>query len=143
MKPKIPTRKINSDDCAINIGQVIEEGEVTDPGTSHYIHKGEWVEILPIMTVKEVTQLSKLQVASDNPGSLGDSMTKLCNELAKRIISWNWTDLMGEDLDQPYKNPTVLEELTSDELMWLINATSGSDTADDRKKDLAPLESTS
>jgi hypothetical protein len=143
MKPKIPTQKIKSDDCAVNIGQVIEEGSVTDPGTPHYVHKGEWVEIMPVMTVKEVTELSNLQVASDNPGSLGQSMTRLCHELSKRIISWNWTDMMGEDLDQPYKNPTVLEELTSDELMWLINATSGGESTEDRKKDSAPLESTS
>ena len=142
-KSKIPTQKVKSDSCAINIGQVIEEGEITDPGVPHYVHKGEWVEILPVMTVKEVTQLSNLQVASDTPGSLGRSMTTLCTELSKRIIGWNWTDMMGEVMDQPYKNPTVLEELTSDELMWLINATSGGETADDRKKDSAISADTS
>jgi len=143
MKPKIPTQKIKSDGCAVNIGQVIEDGEITDPGVPHYVHKGEWVEILPVMTVREVTQLSNLQVASDTPGSLGQSMTALCTELSKRIIAWNWTDMMGDEIDQPYKNPTVLEGLTSEELMWLINASSGGETADDRKKDSAVSAGTS
>jgi hypothetical protein len=143
MKPKIPTQKIKSDDCAVNIGQVFEEGEVTNPGTPHYVHKGEWVEIIPVMTVKEVTELSNLQAATSTPGALGKSMTKLCEELSKRVIAWNWTDMMGENMDQPYKNPSVLEDLTSDELMWLINATSDRESIEDRKKDSAPLESTS
>jgi hypothetical protein len=142
MKPKIPTQKIKSDGCAINIGQVIEEGEITEPGVPHYVHKGEWVEILPVMTVKEVAQLSNLQVASATPGSLGQSMTALCTELSKRIITWNWTDMMGDEMEQPYKNPAVLEGLTSDELMWLINATSGGETTDDRKKGSEPLDGT-
>jgi hypothetical protein len=143
MKSKIPTLKIKSDDCAVNIGQVIEDGEIVDSGIAHYVHKGEWVEVIPVMTVKEVTELSNLQVASDSPGSLGKSMSKLCNELSKRIIAWNWTNMMGEEMEQPYKNPSIIEELTSDELMWLINATSGSESSEDRKKDFAPLEGTS
>ena len=143
MKPKIPTLKIESDDCAVNIGQVIEDGEIIDSGTAHYVHKGEWVEIIPVMTVKEVTELSNLQVASDTPGSLGQSMAKLCTELSKRVVAWNWTNMMGEEMEQPYKNPSIIEELTSDELMWLINATSGGESTEDRKKDSAPLESTS
>ena len=136
MKPKIPTIKIKSDACTISLGQVIEDGEIIDPGTAHYIHKGEWVELVPVMTVKEVMQLAKLQQGtSSSENSLGDSLSELCKELSKRLIKWNWTDLMGEALPQPYNRPDILEALSADELLWLVNATSNQESADDRKKD--------
>ena len=70
MKPKIPATRVKSDDCAINIGQVVEDGEVVNPGVPHYIHQDEWVDILPVMTVKEVVNLSRLQVSGSDPGVL-------------------------------------------------------------------------
>ena len=140
MKPKIPATKVNSDECFISVGQVIEDGEIKDAGTAHYVHKGEWVEVLPVMTVKEVMQLSRLQAGADDPGSLGENLTQLCQELSRRLISWNWTDLMGETMEQPYKRPDILEALSSEELMWLVSATGGSETTDERKKDSVKLE---
>ena len=143
MKPKIPTVKVPSDECAINIGQVIEDGEVGEAGTPHYVHIGEWVEIMPVMAVKEVRQLSRLQRGSDDPSGLGESLSQLCKELSKRIISWNWTDLVGEVMAQPYNRPDVLEELSSDELLWLVNASGVQEGADARKKDSGSLANTS
>ena len=134
MKPKIPTIKVISDDCAINIGQVIEDGEITNPGIPHYVHIGEWVEIMPVMAVKEVMQLSRLQRGSENPEGLGESLAELCKELSKRIIKWNWTDLVGDLIDQPYKRPEILEELSADELLWLVNAAGGQEVPETRKK---------
>ena len=135
MKPKIPTTKVNSDECFISVGQVVEDNEIKDAGTPHFVHKGEWVEVLPVMTVKEVMQLSRLQTGADDPRALGDNLTSLCQELSRRLISWNWTDLMGEPMEQPYNRPDILEALSSDELMWLVSATGGGETADERKKD--------
>ena len=135
MKPKIPAIRVKSDDCSISVGQVVEDGEVVDQGTPHYVHKGEWVEILPVITVKEVMQISKLQNAGDNASGLGESLTELCKELSRRVIKWNWTDLMGEPIDQPYDRPEILERLSSEELMWLMGAASGGESADERKKD--------
>lgn len=143
MKPKIPTQKVLSDDCAINVGQVVEDGEILSAGTPHYVHQGEWVEILPVMTVKEVMQISKLQNAAGDSTQLGENLTALCHELARRVVSWNWTDLMGEEMDQPYNRPDVLEGLSSEELMWLMAATNGGESADARKKDSEQLENTS
>jgi len=143
MKPKIPAIRVKSDDCAINVGQVVEDGEVVDQGTPHYIHKGEWVEILPVITVKEVMQISKLQNAGDNASGLGENLSLLCKELSRRVIKWNWTDLMGEPIDQPYDRPDILEGLSSEELMWLMGAASGGESADARKKDSDDSESIS
>ena len=134
-KLKIPAIKIPSDQCAINVGQVIVDGEVTDPGTAYYVHEGETVEMMPVLTVREVMQLSKLQLAATDTGSLGESLNELCQELSHRIIAWDWTDLSGEPLEQPFKRPDVLVGLSSDELLWLVNAASGQETAEDRKKE--------
>ena len=143
MKPKIPAQKVLSDDCSISIGQVVEDGEIVNQGTPHFVHKGEWVEILPVMTVKEVMQISRLQNAGTDGTQLGENLTDLCKELARRVISWNWTDLMGEPMEQPYNRPDVLEGLSSEELMWLMGATGGGETADARKKDSDESENTS
>ena len=143
MKPKIPAVKVLSDDCSINIGQVVEDGEIVQQGTPHFVHKGEWVEILPVITVKEVMQISRLQNAGTDGSQLGENLTELCKELARRVISWNWTDLMGEPMEQPYNRPDVLEGLSSEELMWLMGATGGGETADARKKDSDESENTS
>ena len=143
MKPKIPAVKVLSDECAINIGQVIEDGEITNPGTPHYVHKGEWVEVLPVMSVREVMNISQLQTSAGDSSKLGESLTALCNELSRRIISWNWTDIMGEPMEQPYNRADVLEALTSEELMWLMSATGSGEPADARKKDSEKLESIS
>ena len=143
MKPKIPTKMVMSDDCAINIGQVITDGEITEAGTPYYVHEGECVELLPVITVSEVMHISKLQNLTDDPSALGTNLGELCKELSKRIVSWDWTNLMGEPMEQPYNRPDVLEGLSSEELMWLMTAAGAGESADARKKDLEKSESTS
>ena len=113
-KFKIPAIRVSADDCAINVGQVIEDGEVVDAGTPYYVHEDEWVELTPVITVREVMQLSKLQQAASDTNNLGENLTMLCNELSKRVIAWNWTDLAGDALDQPYNRPDEQEGLSSD-----------------------------
>ena len=135
MKPKIPAQKVLSDECSINVGQVVEDGEITNPGTPYFVHQGEWVEILPVITVAEVMNISRLQNAASDTTSLDQNLSDLCKELSKRVIAWNWTDLMGEKMEQPYNRPDVLERLASEELMWLMSAASSQESADERKKD--------
>ena len=145
MKPKLklPTIRIKSDECYISVGQVVEDGEIINEGTPYYVHEKEWIEVIPVMTVREVLHLSKLQSGMSNTSDIGENLTMLCQELSKRIVSWNWTDIMGEPLEQPYKNAAVLEEITSEELLWLVGATSQTESTDARKKDSEPLEITS
>ena len=143
MKPKIPTQKVLSDACAINVGQVVEDGEITSPGVPYYVHEGEWVEVMPVMTVREVMNLSRLQNNSGEGSTLGQSLTDLCQELSRRVIKWNWTNLMGEKMEQPYNRPDILENLSADELLWLVNATSEQEKPEARLKDSEPSESIS
>ena len=50
---------------------------------------------------------------------------------------------MGEEMEQPYNRPDVLERLASEELMWLLSAASQQESADERKKDSEKSENTS
>ena len=142
-KSKIPALRIKSDECAINVGQVVEDGEITNPGTPYFVHQDEWIEILPVITVAEVMHISRLQNASGDTSNLDENLTELCKELSRRLVAWNWTDLMGEPMEQPYNRPDILEALSSDELMWLVSATGGGETADERKKDSLKSDDTS
>ena len=143
MKPKIPAVKVLSDECSINVGQVVEDGEITDPGIPHFVHKGEWVEVLPVLSVKEVMNIARLQSSATDSSKLDENLTNICKELCRRVVSWNWTNLMGEPMEQPYNRPDVLEELTSEELMWLMTAAGAGEPADARKKDLEKSENIS
>ena len=118
MKPKgklkIPAMRVSSDECSITVGQVMEDGEITVPGVRHFVHVDEWVEMMPVLAVKEVVQLSRLQRGSDDAGALGENLSQLCQELSKRVLAWNWTGMMGEPLPQPYNRPDILEDLSAE-----------------------------
>lgn len=145
LKPKIPLLHIPSDDCAVMVGQVVEDGNITTEGTPHYVHVGEWVEVLPITSLLEVSALSRLKSLAGNEdmGGLDQSFADLCRELSKRIISWSWTDMMGAPLAQPYQNPEVIVALTVEEVMYLIQAASGQESPDERKNGSGPSAVTS
>jgi hypothetical protein len=129
-KWKIPPTRIKSDDCMVYVGRVIEDGEIKNQGTGYKVHEDEWVEMLPCTTLGEIMALSELGgMAGSGPASL----RALCLHLSQRIIGWNWTGLDTEALPQPYKSPEVLEQITDDELMWLMSAAQGKETEGDRK----------
>jgi len=129
-KWKIPPDRVKSDDCAINVGRVIEDGEITDAGTPYYVHIGEWVEVLPCRSLAEIMALS--DIATDAMNGV-DSLRQLCAELSRRLVGWNWTGMDSQPLAQPFDNPGLLETLTDDELMWLLGAAKGEETTEARK----------
>ena len=122
---KIPPVKVLSDDCTVYIGRVIEDGKIKEPGTGYKVHEGEWVELFPAMSLAEIKAITDIAAAG--------ALDKLCDELSKRIVSWNWTDNFGVALAQPHKNPDVIFSVTDDELMWLLSASKGEETANERK----------
>ena len=64
---------------------------------------------------------------------------------ATRVLSDECVIVIGRviELEQPYDRPDVLESLSADELLWLINATGVQEMAEERKKDYTVSESTS
>jgi hypothetical protein len=146
-KPKIPVVRVPSDGCMVTVGQVVTAGVITSPGTGYSVHKGEWVEILPAMTVQEVIALTSMQriatSETQDAGEVEGVFRAMVDQLAKRVTAWNWTDMMGEPHPQPYGNPAALLALTNEELLWLVQATSGQETPEERKNDSGPLPFTS
>lgn len=39
--------------------------------------------------------------------------------IARRIVEWNWVDFDGAPLPQPKDNPSVIDQLTEDEVHFL------------------------
>ena len=112
MELKVPARKVLSDDCAVYVGRRIAKGKIVEPGKPYYVHKGEWVEVIPLVSVAQslaFTDLIGVNVKTSK--GIKDATSKfnrLLDSLAERIIAWNWTDLAGGPLPCPYRNSDVL-----------------------------------
>ena len=132
---KIPTNKIDSSDCIVHIGQVIKDGEIVDAGKPYTIHENEWVQLLPVMTMKESFALMKIANMDDTSSNADDSLNEVCQALSNRIVDWNWTGIDGELLPKPHKNPEVFKNLLNEELIYLITASMG-ETKTQAKNDL-------
>ena len=136
LKPKIPLRRIPADGCAVYVGRTVKDGAIDNPGTPHAVHIGEWIEVLPALAVGELLSLMRIQergIGGANIAEMQASLDNLCGELSKRIIAWNWTDMMGQPLPQPYGQPNVLARLTTDELVWLLQTATRTESEDERK----------
>ena len=134
-KFKIPTSKIDSSDCVVHTGQHIADGEIKDMGTPHKIHVGEWIKVIPIMTMKESIAMMGITQMGEDFAKAEKSLNQLCDALAKRIIDWNWTGFDNEPLPKPYKNSEVFKELHNEELVWLVSASLG-ETLSEQKNEL-------
>lgn len=143
-KSKIPAVRVASDDCAIMQGRVIRDGVIIHPGDPVYVHQGEWVEIIPVQSMREFLALTGLigivpgeQSQAAKIAQLRTPLMELCDVLARRVLAWNWTDLMGEPLPQPYGKPDVIQMLSDDEMLWLVTAAQG-ETGAQRKNGSMP-----
>jgi len=123
---KIPPKRVPSDDCAIYVGRKIEGDKIVAQGEPYYVHKGEWVEILPITSVGEAIAISRmLGLNIKQADKIAEGLNQLCEGLAKRVINWNWTGMDSKPLPKPYNKPEVIKSLTEDELVWLAITSQG------------------
>ena len=140
-KFKIPLRKINTSDCVIHVGQKIRDGKIVEIGEPVKIHENEWVQVLPILSIKESMALGLFKQSTDEI-ELANAMNSMCESLSQRIVDWNWTDMEGELLEKPHKNSNVFKELTNEELIYLLSATLG-ETPGEQKNELSLAQDTS
>ena len=142
-KFKIPPRKIDSTDCVVHVGQKIEDGKIVDEGDAFNIHEGEWVKIVPYISMRESMALVNIANLSADSGTDSlKSLQEMCNALAERVFDWNWTDNIGEPMPKPYKNPEVLMNLQNEELIWLVSVSMG-ESPTEKKTDTNNLQSLS
>lgn len=129
---KIPLRRVDASACAVVVGRVIKDGKIVNQGTPHLVHKGEWVEFVPVTSVREFISLMGIMDGVGNE-AMSAHLKQLGERLAKRVVRWNWTDMMGESLPQPYGCPDVLLGLSEDELYWLMARSYETEPEDERK----------
>ena len=155
--PKIPPVRFPSGDCAIMHGMVIKDGEVVHPGTPIKVHEGEWVDLVSVRTLREtlaVQQLTdawsgvptsatpegedekaaraRLDEINEASSQMRIAFEAVCEELARRTISWNWTDMQGYPLEQPFNRPDVIQSLASEEVLYLMSLVQSAETETDR-----------
>lgn len=128
--------RIPSDDCAVTIG-----------GEKYHPHEGEWVEMIPGLTVGALhgmrvlqEMVPQLQAAEGEPGEqarvvalMDTGYAEICSFLAARLFGWNWTDLSGRPLPAPDGTPSALQALSAEEVNWLLQAAGGETPAAQKK----------
>ena len=121
---KIPPTRILSDDCVITVGEV-----------KYNVHKNEWVDVIPIVSVGQYIAISDIQNSINDPKRMEQGFENLCSEIAHRLVAWNWTDLD----DEPYPAPTkeIIKSISNEEVLWLLNAIMG-ETPGQRKNASMP-----
>ena len=139
-KFKIPPIRIDTSDCEVFVGREIDDGEIIKEGTGYKVHDKEWIEAIPVASLASWLGLSGIQPdetegdAAIRLAEMDKGFNELCESLSKRLTAGNWTDMVGEPLPQPYRNPAALKALSVDEILYLTNAINREGT-DDRKNE--------
>ena len=145
LKFKIPPIRIASDDCEVMVGRVIVDGQIMEEGEPHRVHEGEWVEILPVTSMRAWLGLGGAATddeeadASLRASAIAANFGDICSSLAKQVTAWTWTDMVGDPLPQPFRNIEAIKDLATDEVIWLMNAAAREGT-DELKNDDAPSQ---
>ncbi len=117
LKKGLPIKRVPSDDCLLYPNKTYEVGEdgapreLKDRGEGVVVHEGEWVEIVPMASM-----LQYLGLEEDS----NEALDLVCEGMSKRLVRWNWTDIVGDEYPQPFRNPAALRALEDDELSYLI-----------------------
>lgn len=131
---KLKPVRIPSDDCVVTA----RDGSKSTP------HEGEWIEIRAVLPVAEYGVLAGYYVraagrreavaerwAAADGGTRpyaevyaedDEQFTDLCAVLSRFIVNWNWTDDLGEELSPPRGSAKAIQQLTSEEIYYLLKA---------------------
>jgi len=117
-KPKFQAERIKADNCLVLVD-----------GKAYAVHVGEWVDLLTVRQIGAMETYCALsilhEVAEQTPRAVVDRLREVREILSEVIQGWNWTDIDGQALPQPYHNPDALRRLTIDEVVWLLEKTAG------------------
>ncbi len=139
LKKGIPIIRAPSDDCLLYPNKRFELDEngvptgLQDRGEGIAVHEGEWVEFVPMASMLQYLGLGTVVGNKKEMDERDASFDVVCEGLSKKIIRWNWTDIVGEPYPQPFKNPAVLRSLEDDELVHLIQLLQSDETEGQRK----------
>ena len=137
-------KRVPSDDCAVLID-----------GAVYYPHEGEYVDVMPGMSVGELQSIEHLrrlgveiQALEGEPDAqsrllalLDPHYEELYRLLAARLVAWNWTDDRGRAIGPP-DDVANLRTLRPEELYYLLFAAQG-ETPGARKNGWRPSQTIS
>lgn len=129
---KPSARRVPSDDCEVTIDEV-----------TYKIHEGEWVEVLPGLSVGDYSALHaftsvKTQMdavkGEENEGQqvlgiLAQTFDAAIPIIASRLLAWTWTDPRGRPYPPPDSEPSPLRRLGEAEVAYLIQVIMGTNPA--------------
>lgn len=118
-----PTKRIACDECPVIVDNV-----------TYFPHEGQWVDVIPVGSMREQLVLgdfSRLSVeaaaAEDDPQlqrelnlRLSQVNNAVLQVLADRVIDWNWTDAYGRALPKPDGTAQGIDRITQSEMWWLL-----------------------
>lgn len=136
-KAKVPTRRAASDDCLVYVDKKrIEHPDGTVEivnGEGTPFHVDEWVEFIPMLSMLQYLELGKIADEDTDVTAKDKGLDAICENLAKKLVDWNWTDVWGDSYPKPFRNPAAIRALEDDELMYLIALLQGGETETARK----------
>ena len=134
--------RLRTDDCVVTVN-----------GADYTPHEGEWVEVLIGQTPADfrvmrasaemASRIAQLEGEDDEAlrriVTVDDGYADLIDAVRPRLVAWNWTDDLGQPLDQPRENPDVFNKLRIEEVLYLARAVKG-DVGEVRTQPEAPAE---
>jgi len=98
-----------------------DDFEMLDGEQVYHPHEGEWVEFRRKIAPADIKVMADFST-SDAPGlrETVQNFDLICKLLARVVIDWNWTGPDGEAYAKPHNDPKAFEELSDDELGYLM-----------------------
>ena len=121
--------------------------------TTYYPRVGQWVDLKVHIAIREKRIQIKALAGVDAIAAMSqptvqdiDAVYDALYQAARMlVVGWNWTDDKGEPLADPGTSPEVLEEVTEEELIWILTqfaALQGATAAELKKEPQSPPPST-
>lgn len=123
---KLPPRTVPSDDLVLEID-----------GVEFRPHGGEQVIFRSKQSVEDLLtmlRISDLKITAEDLASGQLLLDDVYGVLSRQIVSWDWTDDDGKAYVSP-PDTSILRTLDFDELLWLVNASSGSRKTEEARQD--------
>ena len=139
LKKGLPIKRVPSDDCLLYPNQQFEtdtDGNaigLKDRGEGVAVHVDEWVEFVPMASMFQYMGLGQVTSDKKELAERDQALLTVCKGLSKKLVHWNWTDILGDPYPQPFRNPAVLRMLEDDELVYLIKLLQTGETEGERK----------
>lgn len=115
-KKKPPVKRDSKGRAIINW---VDSSEVESQSDGSRVGFRKYLRLKHLRGVAEMATFADVSF-QDNPGEAMDAFGRIGALLSQVIMAWDWLGEDGEELPQPSGNAAVFEELTFDELMWLI-----------------------